>query len=75
MTQARTSYPDRARHAQVVHGLGAQIVRGGLAPGDALETDEHVAVLTPDRPAKLNALTSQMTAVLVERRDPAFRGD
>ncbi len=31
-----------------------------------LDTDRNVAVLTLDRPAKLNALTSQMTATLAE---------
>ena len=36
------AYPDRARHAQVVHGLGARIVRGGLAPGDAVPTEEEL---------------------------------
>jgi len=34
-----TAYPARARHAQVVHDLGARIVRGGLAPGDAVPTE------------------------------------
>ena len=37
-----TAYPDRARHAQVVHDLGARIVRGGLAPGDAVPTEEEL---------------------------------
>lgn len=36
------AYPDRTRHAQVVHGLGARIVRGGLAPGDAMPTEEEL---------------------------------
>ena len=36
------AYPDRARHAQVVHGLGARIVRGGLAPGDAVPTEDEL---------------------------------
>lgn len=36
------AYPERARHAQVVHGLGAQIVRGGLAPGDAVPTEDEL---------------------------------
>ena len=36
------AYPERARHAQVVHGLGARIVRGGLAPGDAVPTEEEL---------------------------------
>jgi GntR family transcriptional regulator, galactonate operon transcriptional repressor len=36
------AYPARARHAQVVHGLGARIVRGGLAPGDAVPTEEEL---------------------------------
>jgi len=37
-----TGYPARPRHAQVVHGLGARIVRGGLAPGDAVPTEEEL---------------------------------
>jgi GntR family transcriptional regulator, galactonate operon transcriptional repressor len=36
------AYPDRARHAQVVHGLGARIVRGGLAPGDPVPTEDEL---------------------------------
>jgi GntR family transcriptional regulator, galactonate operon transcriptional repressor len=36
------AYPARARHAQVVHGLGARIVRGGLAPGDAVPTEDEL---------------------------------
>lgn len=36
------AYPARARHAQVVHELGAQIVRGSLAPGDAVPTEEEL---------------------------------
>ena len=36
------AYPERARHAQVVHGLGARIVRGGLAPGDVVPTEDEL---------------------------------
>ena len=36
------AYPERARHAQVVHELGARIVRGGLAPGDAVPTEDEL---------------------------------
>ena len=36
------AYPARARHAQVVHGLGARIVRGSLAPGDAVPTEDEL---------------------------------
>ena len=36
------AYPERTRHAQVVHGLGARIVRGGLAPSDAVPTEEEL---------------------------------
>jgi len=36
------AYPDRARHARVVHGLGARIVRGGLAPGAAVPTEDEL---------------------------------
>jgi DNA-binding FadR family transcriptional regulator len=36
------AYPDRARHAQVVHGLGARIVRGDLAPGAAVPTEDEL---------------------------------
>jgi GntR family transcriptional regulator, galactonate operon transcriptional repressor len=37
-----STYPARARHAQVVHGLGARIVRGGLAPGDVMPTEDEL---------------------------------
>lgn len=37
-----TAYPERARHARVVHELGARIVRGGLAPGDAVPTEDEL---------------------------------
>lgn len=37
-----TAYPEHARHAHVVHELGARIVRGGLAPGDAVPTEEEL---------------------------------
>jgi GntR family transcriptional regulator, galactonate operon transcriptional repressor len=36
------AYPARARHAQVVHELGARIVRGGLAPGAAVPTEDEL---------------------------------
>lgn len=36
------AYPGRTRHAQVVHGLGARIVRGALAPGDAVPTEDEL---------------------------------
>ncbi|MGH3168088.1 MAG: FadR/GntR family transcriptional regulator [Trebonia sp.] len=36
------AYPERARHARVVHELGARIVRGGLAPGDAVPTEDEL---------------------------------
>ena len=36
------AYPDQARHAQVVHGLGAQIVRGQLPPGAAVPTEDEL---------------------------------
>jgi GntR family galactonate operon transcriptional repressor len=36
------AYPERARHARVVHGLGARIVRGGLAPGEAMPTEDEL---------------------------------
>jgi DNA-binding FadR family transcriptional regulator len=36
------AYPGRARHAQVVHGLGARIVRGGLTPGDTVPTEDEL---------------------------------
>ena len=36
------AYPDQARHAQVVHGLGSQIVRGELSPGAAVPTEDEL---------------------------------
>jgi GntR family transcriptional regulator, galactonate operon transcriptional repressor len=36
------AYPGRARHARVVHGLGARIVRGGLPPGGTVPTEEEL---------------------------------
>ena len=43
-------------------------------PGEVrLDVSGHVAVLTIDRPAKLNAFTPPMTEALAEPRDPAER--
>jgi DNA-binding FadR family transcriptional regulator len=36
------AYPDQARHGQVVHALGARIVRGDLAPGAAVPTEDEL---------------------------------
>ncbi len=37
-----TAYPVHARHGQVVHGLGARIVRGELMPGSAVPTEDEL---------------------------------
>jgi DNA-binding FadR family transcriptional regulator len=36
------AYPGQARHAQVVHGLGAAIVRGELGPGAPVPTEDEL---------------------------------
>jgi DNA-binding FadR family transcriptional regulator len=36
------AYPGQARHAQVVHALGAAIVRGELGPGDPVPTEDEL---------------------------------
>ena len=36
------AYPGQARHAQVVHALGAAIVRGELGPGSAVPTEDEL---------------------------------
>ena len=36
------AYPAQARHARVVHGLGARIVRGELGPGAPLPTEDEL---------------------------------
>ena len=36
------AYPARARHARVVHGLGARIVRGELKPGSPVPTEDEL---------------------------------
>src|ERR1022692_681678 len=36
------AYPAQARHAQVVHGLGARIVRGELGPGSPVPTEDEL---------------------------------
>ena len=36
------AYPAQARHGQVVHGLGAQIVRGELGPGCPVPTEDEL---------------------------------
>lgn len=36
------AYPGQARHGQVVHALGARIVRGDLAPGTAVPTEDEL---------------------------------
>lgn len=66
------AYPDRARHAQVVHGLGAQIVRGGLAPGDAMPTeDELVSQLQVGRSALREGVKVLAGKGLLESRTSA----
>jgi DNA-binding FadR family transcriptional regulator len=66
------AYPDRARHAQVVHGLGAQIVRGGLAPGDAMPTeDELVSQLHVGRSALREGVKVLAGKGLLESRTSA----
>ena len=42
MATTSSAYPDQARHARVVHELGAQIVRGGLLPGSVMPTEEDL---------------------------------
>jgi GntR family galactonate operon transcriptional repressor len=39
---ATDPYPDSARHAQVVHALGARIVGGALEPGASIPIEEHL---------------------------------
>jgi GntR family galactonate operon transcriptional repressor len=66
------AYPDRARHAQVVHGLGARIVRGGLAPGDAMPTeDELVSQLHVGRSALREGVKVLAGKGLLESRTSA----
>ena len=36
------AYPGQARHAQVVHALGAAIVRGELGPGSPVPTEDEL---------------------------------
>ena len=36
------AYPGQARHAQVVHALGAAIVRGELGPGRPVPTEDEL---------------------------------
>ncbi len=58
------AYPAQARHAQVVHGLGARIVRGELGPGSPVPTeDELVSQFEVGRSA-LRAVTPEMTETL-----------
>jgi DNA-binding FadR family transcriptional regulator len=40
--QVTAAYPGQARHAQVVHGLGAAIVRGELGPGAPVPTEDEL---------------------------------
>ena len=66
------AYPDRARHAQVVHDLGARIVRGGLAPGDAMPTeDELVSQLHVGRSALREGVKVLAGKGLLESRTSA----
>src|SRR6266581_216823 len=41
-TAVTAAYPAQARHAQVVHGLGAAIVRGELGPGAPVPTEDEL---------------------------------
>ena len=66
------AYPARARHAQVVHGLGARIVRGALAPGDTVPTeDELVSELRVGRSALREGVKVLAGKGLLESRTSA----
>src|SRR6266702_1106492 len=41
-TVVTAAYPAQARHAQVVHRLGARIVRGELGPGSPVPTEDEL---------------------------------
>jgi DNA-binding FadR family transcriptional regulator len=41
-TAVTAAYPAQARHAQVVHRLGARIVRGELGPGSPVPTEDEL---------------------------------
>lgn len=66
------AYPARARHGQVVHGLGARIVRGALAPGDVVPTeDELVSQLNVGRSALREGVKVLAGKGLLESRTSA----
>ena len=66
------AYPAHARHAQVVHGLGARIVRGALAPGDTVPTeDELVSELRVGRSALREGVKVLAGKGLLESRTSA----
>jgi DNA-binding FadR family transcriptional regulator len=66
------AYPARARHGQVVHGLGARIVRGALTPGDVVPTeDELVSQLNVGRSALREGVKVLAGKGLLESRTSA----
>jgi len=42
VAEAQSRKPGQARHARVVHELGARIVRGDLEPGEVIPTEEEL---------------------------------
>jgi DNA-binding FadR family transcriptional regulator len=69
---AAPAYPGQARHAQVVHTLGAAIVRGELGPGHPVPTeDELVSRLAVGRSALREGVKVLAGKGLLESRTSA----
>src|SRR5712691_9956727 len=68
MMKSRT-YPRRGVHGEIVHAIGAQILRGDLRPGDPLPTEEDlIADLAVSRTALRESIKVLAAKGLVEAR-------